>query len=337
VRGEVAIISVIFVSMMLFSAMVQVGEESISFDSEIFITNGTDSMDVSVDYWIGETRFSKAITVLCFPLTEERSDDIYIYNDYLGLNGTFYPLIAGLYDHLRAILEVYEYPGKVRMVGPESLDGIFVGPNATLILASQPLGGEDLAEKALEWVRGGGVIIGIGSSIPFVHDGTSSAPEGFLELRYQSMDFDGGRDMIETQVAKAFDLETVAPSKGIVVEDVLAINGSVVGYIYQREGELTSAALFQVGEGRVLALSGDLVLPSMTSGEDAVSRDIARLVASGFLWSTGSPVLEERVGGAKTMSGTLNATFLPSPYLSFASFDRDHFQDFFYSRIVLTR
>lgn len=336
-RGESFLVLFIFISTVFLSVLTQVTYEKVDLEAEIDVHLDGNSMKVSINYWIGETRHSKSIGVLCFPAALERDDDIYIFNDYTGRNGTFYPIITGLYDHLRAIMEAYGYPGEVRMIGPDELPEVFSGQNATLILANEPEVREELAPAALQWVKRGGVIIGIGNrSIPFVYDGNGTAPDGFMLLRYHTLDFDGGRDMIASPVARAFDLETVSPSKGIVVEDVLALNGRVVGYIYQRETELTSAALFDIGKGRVLALSGDMVLPSITSGEDAVSRDLAKWLASSFLWAVELPVMEEQYAGPESISGTLNASFSPAPFISVVIFDKDHFQDLFYSQIVAT-
>lgn len=336
-RGESFLILFIFILTFLLSGLTQFTYDKADFDSEIEVHFDGNSMKVSIDYWIGETSYSKSIRVLCFPTVSEREDDIFIYNDYTGANGTFYPIITGLYDHLRAIMEAYDYSGEVRMIGPDELPEVFSGQNATLIIASEPRGREELAPAAYQWVKRGGVIIGIGNrSIPFVYDGNGTTPDGFMLLRYHQLDFDGGRDMIATPVATAFDLETVAPSKGIVVEDVLELGGKAVGYIYQRETELTSAALFDIGQGRLLALSGDMILPSITSGEDAVSRDLAKWLTSHFLWAADLPVMEERYAGPESISGTLNASFSPAPFLSFVIFDRDYFQDLFYSRTVAT-
>ena len=336
-KSEKGVLSVIVVLFVVLSILAQTGGGAFTFSFQMEVSSSQD-LNVQVDYKLSKSRFSKSVHILTFSAYEAREDPIYLFFDHPGVNGSYYPRVSGLYDHMRAKLRLYGYQGEIQLVERDALEGILEGPNATLILASEPANFTSLAPMALEWVGSGGVMIGIGNrSVPFVYDPRyDEGADGYLSLRYNTFDFAAGKGMIPSITAEAFAFEFVAPTMGIVVEDVISQGGSVLGYTYQRGELLTSVALFDIGRGKLLAMSGDMFFPILSSGEEACANDISKLLVSMYLWSTGDPFLESVDAGRESFSGTYLANLPMAPYIMVVAFNIDDFQDVFYREFVET-
>jgi len=336
VKGEELGLCTLVAFLVVLSILVQSGGGGLIINTEMEVTVD-EQLQVRLDYTLSSTGFSKSVNILTYSTLEIRDGPIYIFYDNKEVESSYLPRIAGLYDHLNPRLQSYGYDDSVSLVGREVLEDIFTGPNATLILANSISQPDTIAQMALDWVIEGGILIGIGNgSIPFVFDPRyDTGGDGYIALRYEKMAFRSGDGMNSSTMAEAFNLETVAPTDGILVDDVESQSGTVVGYTYDREQLLTSAALFKIGKGRLLTLSGNISAPIQTSGEEAYANDIAKLLASWALWMEGEPFLKKIACGPESASGIIVAELPIAEHVAAVSFDTDEFQDVF-QRIYLT-
>jgi hypothetical protein len=333
-RVEKPILSIMVILLVIFACLAQTGGGDLVITTKIDVTV-SEQLQVRLDYTLSSTGYSKSVNILTYPATELRDDPIYIFYDPSGVESQYVPRIFGLYDHMNPKLQLYDYEGSVSMVDREGLEDIFMGPNSTLIIASQPSNATSLAQTALGWVMGGGILIGIGDSVPFVYDPRyDEGGEDYLALRYENLTFRSGEGISVSTMADAFQFETVAPTKGIVVDDIESQGGKVVGYTYDRDRLLTSSALFRIGNGRLLTMSGDMSTPILTSGEEAYANDIAKLLASWALWIEGEPFLKKITCGPESTNGIIVSELPIAEYIVAISLDADEFQDVFQRNYV---
>jgi len=340
VETERSILATILLLLLIGSVLAQPSGSGIGVDISIDF-EGDGTLTVEMNYTVSRSGYSKSIGAGFFPVDVNRTDEIFIFVDKHGVNGSMYPRVLGLYDHLRADLEVLESGIRVSTVDLKGLEQIFEGPNATVIIPSQPSTSAELGLKAMEWVRGGGVLIAIGDrSVPFFADGTNtlwSGPDEFLNIRYMPLAFNGGQGMDASPVAEALGLRTVAPTMALSVDDVIEHGGQVIGYIYDRGIELTSHALFRVGDGVLIAMGGHIAYPFLTTAEDAVASDLTRMLLSSLPWICG-PIVYERVEADRgQVSGGLQAVIPEASLVSVFVFEMENPQRLFFSRVVDTR
>jgi len=331
-RGEAYLMMVILAFFLILSTFAQTSGGEFGFSCQI--SDQDDSSELKVNYILGESRFSKRVNVVTYSTSQDREDHVYIFYDHPGVNGSFYTRVSGLLDHMSAKFDLYGYSGGVSIVDREGLENVIQGPNATLILASQPSNDTDISQLMLEWVESGGVLVGIGNkSVPFVKDPRYDAvEEGDIALRFDDMAFNDGEGMATSTWATAFDFEVIAPTKGIFVQDVMDEAGKVIGYTYQRGEILTSSALFEIGEGLLLVMSGDMFFPIITSGEEAYANDLCRLIAGNALWMEGEPIMNHVSAGTEEVSGEMEVNLPRSRFIMVVALDTDEFQDVFHSR-----
>ncbi len=335
-KNGYSVAAMLITILFLLSLAVQPVSRGLSVDvQEDLEMNG--QFEVNIDWRVGRTEYSKNMTAVCFPVDRVRSDPIYLFANLEGGNGSAYSRSLGLLDHLEAYLSTLDSDTNVELVDEGELKEVFSGGNATVIITSQPSEDPELGMKALEWVRGGGNLIGIGNrSVPFISEfegGEWRGPEQFLKIRYERFSFGGAVSWRPSEIARAMDFQYVAPSLGIRVDDVEKSGGRVIGYVYEDGYDLTSSALFRIGEGAVLAFSGHIETPILTSGEEALSGDIAKIVLSSLHWISGDIVYETRSAGSQAIEGTLSAEYPVQSSLSFVIFDSDDHQNIFYSQV----
>jgi hypothetical protein len=323
-------------ALLLLSVMVYPWGHSIGLTLDVDVNPGS-PVAVDVTYHVGYTRYSKSVSVVCFPASQSRDDVVYVLADPNVINGTSSRSISGLYDHLRSELGLFGMGGRVVLVGTTSLDDILEGPSATLVFASRTSGDIGLGLKVLKWVREGGVVVGIGNgSAPFLADfagGVWTDRPEFLRLRYVSLDFDGGEGMYSSETATAMKFRNVAPLTGMVVDDVVSQNGTPIGFLYERDTLLTSAALFKIESGRFLALSGNIYAPFVTTAEDAVASDLAKIIVSGMVWKCGQVVFEYRISGRAPIDGNFSALFGEAGVISVIAFSNDDYQSLYVTKV----
>jgi hypothetical protein len=329
VRVEKAILGIMVILLVILACLAQAGGGNLVITTKIEVME-SEQLQVRLDYALSSTGYSKSVNILTYAATETRDDEIHIFYEPSMVDSQYVPRISGLYDHMNSKLKLYGYEGSVSLVDRDGLEGLFMGPNSTLILASQPSNATALAQTALDWVMEGGVLVGIGESVPFVYDPRyHDGEEDYLALRYENLTFRSGEGMSVSAMADAFQFETVAPTKGIVVDDIESQGGKVMGYTYSKDHLLTSSALFRIGNGRLLTLSGDMSTPILTSGEEAYANDIAKLLAGWALWMEGEPFLKKITCGPESTSGIIVTELPLAENVVAISLDADDFQDVF--------
>ncbi len=315
--------------LVLASSVIQGGVHRLRIDLEVEIEEG-DEVWVNASYSIGSSSFSKSLNVLCFPISQWHSWPIHIFEDARVLDPYQSRSVHGLYDHLRTEMDLIGSNVSVSMVNLDGLMEIIDGEPSILILASRTLNETGYGASVLRWVERGGVLFSVGNeSLPFlakVSGGEWVGPDEFLRLRYHPLAFSGGEGMQPSTAASALSLENVAPIAGIDVEDVEAYGGTVIGYHYQRERDLASAALFRIGNGTLIAFAGPISAPFVTTAEDVIAADIARVVACGLQWISGPIFWQTESAGQNAIAGVLSATFESAEIVSVFAFTNDDFQ-----------
>jgi hypothetical protein len=81
--------------------------------------------------------------------------------------------------------------------------------------------------------------------------------------------------------------------------------GSAIGYLYQRETELTSAAIIHRGNGSIILFSDVMSQPFTASMEDVMANDLMRIVQSGLPWQSGPISYLSLMGGADPIKGVI--------------------------------
>lgn len=338
-QTERSILVTVLVLLLVGSIIVQPMGAGIGVEVSMYFEKA-DDLVVDMDYAVSRSGYAKSIGVGLFPVDVNRTDEVYLYIDEYGVNGSMYPRVLGLYDHLKADIDALDSDVRLSTVDFEELDSVFEGPNATVIIPSQPSNNTDFGIKALEWVKKGGVLIAIGNrSVPFFADYTNeqwSGPDEFMNIRYEPLSFMGGEGMHASPVAEALGLRTVAPTMALSVDDVLSHGGQMIGYLYDREEDLTSHALFRIGDGVLIAMGGHIAYPFVTTAEDAVSTDIIRIILTGLAWISG-PIKYERIdAGPGQVRGSIMTTIADTRFVSIFVFEMDNHQRLFFSRIVDT-
>ncbi|MDH7508766.1 MAG: hypothetical protein QHH00_05130 [Methanomassiliicoccales archaeon] len=278
-----------------------------------------EQVQLNVSYAISAPGVYGSFNVASFPISKMRFDRILLFDDPRYVDVYLSRCIHGLYDHLRAEFDLMNAEIEVSIVPFEPLLEVFSGSPATVVLAGGVPNGTEFALLALQWVERGGVLITLGNeSIPFLARESNSGvdEEGFLGIRFYPLDFLGGECVTPSSVAEALDFKFTAPIMGIDVADVEHYGGRVIGYYYERDRVLVSAALFHIGDGALIAFSGPVSAPYLTSAEDVIATDIARIVVSQLQWISGPIVFESAEGRLGEISGVLHATFEDPQFVS---------------------
>ena len=280
------------VAMFLTSACMVYGDDPGSPSLSASMSNGM----ATIDYSLPSSAHAYPSVVVAVPLDSYRSSDITVLMTGRGGPPNSEPAnIQGLVDHLSAELENLGSSSKVSTIDEGSLSAYLATEKGTLVIASQV----DLATSAtLEgWVEDGGLLVAIGPGcVPFL------GPGGSLELGTEEYEFDG--TTLIGSLAYDLGLRTVYPVNGLVVDDVLARSGTVLGHTTS-DGSLTTSATVPLGQGKVLVMGGPMDSPFLASMEDVYAWDLARLLETGAPWVAG-PIYHERVQvPAQGVKGTI--------------------------------
>ncbi|MBC7108495.1 MAG: hypothetical protein H5T41_06895 [Methanomassiliicoccales archaeon] len=316
-RGHL-LFSLFVIFLFLGGAFIQGGVARPHIDLNIEVSEG-EQVQLNVSYALSGSRFYGDFNIVCFPISKLRFDRIYLFDDSRYVDIYLSRCVHGLYDHLRAEIDLLNAENEVSIVALESLLEVFSGNPATVVLAGGIPNGTDFADLALQWVERGGVLITLGNeSIPFLAKESEGGvnEEGFLGLRFYPLDFLGGDRMTPSSVAEALDFRFIAPIMGIDVADVEHYGGMVIGYYYERNRVLTSAALFHIGDGALIVFSSPISVPYITSAEDAIASDIAKIVVSQLQWISGPIVFENAKGEPGKISGVMHVTFENPRFIS---------------------
>lgn len=269
------------VAMFVISACMVYGDGPDTPSLSATLSNG----ELTIDYSIPSSAHAYPSALVVVPLNSYRSSDITILMTGRGSPPSSDPAnVQGLVDHLGAELENIGSQITVSTIDEGSLSSFLAAGNGTLVIASEV---DHATSVMLEgWVEDGGLLIVIDPRcVPFL------GPEGSLEIGSRVYKFDG--TAAKGSLAYDFGLRTVYPVHGLVVDDVVARSGTVLGHT-TCDGSLTTTATIPLGQGRVLVMGGPIESPFLASMEDVYAWDLARLLETGAPWAVGS-IYHERV------------------------------------------
>ena len=232
--------------------------------------------------------------VAAFPVSAIVSSRVYVFQDDGWQNGSAKVSILRLYDHLREELPLYLEDASVSLVSEADLPDVLSSGNSTLVIASWDEDKVEYAAMAREWVKRGGVIIGIGAhAVPFIIDPEEAEDMEYsylMEIDMDELDYSGGEGGVRSGAAEALDLGYVAPVYTMHMDDIEGYGGWSVGVTYGRENVTTTHAVIPMQLGRVVLLGGGLALPYLTTAEDAAAQDIERILATDLPFIAGEPL-----------------------------------------------
>lgn len=258
-----------------------------------------------ISYAIDPTRSAKMVRFVEVPVKTFGGGDIFIQ---LVSDGTVdnAPSAHGLFDHIRSELSVRGMSNPVQEVSKvqtwELLNG---STDKVLIIPDLPFQGSAFASSAWSWVVRGGTLICIGNgSVPFTVQAQGGSYLGALRLSYENVSgpvYPGPA----SEVASALGLRNIAPLTGLGLAEVEEQGGTSIGYHYGSESgtPLTTAGLFELGEGRLVAMGGPIWTPFLATAEDAVAFDIVTLLYSGAVWMDGPISFRDVPAGAEGVEG----------------------------------
>lgn len=307
-RFRTAALSLLVIFIFFESVFINTGLSGPDLELKAVAEDG-DGVDVKITYELSATQKYADLNLICFPVSQYRSDTIYLFEDPKFTDVYLARSVYGLYDHLHAELRLLGAENDIKIVGLAPLLEIFSGDPAIVILAGIIPNGTDFAMSALNWVEKGGVLITLGNqSIPFlakVSQGSWVGEDVFLRIRFQPIAVRYSDNLTATPIAEAFDFKTTAPMMGIFVEDVQRYGGQIFGYYLDEDKRLASLAFIPMGRGVLIAFSGPITAPYLTSSEDAIACDIARIIVSQLPWVSGQIQSKNLSGSPSEINGTL--------------------------------
>jgi hypothetical protein len=304
-KGLALLLALLLVTLTALSwAAAPGGPEDVLIEAAVY--GAGDGTMVTMDFDLPNSGAASVAGIL--PVSAVVGPELYVLQDDGWDNGSLDISVLRLYDHLRAELPLYIKDVQVNLISADGLDAVFSSGNSTLVMASWSDDSVQYAAAAREWVKDGGVIIGIGGySVPFIIDPREANIWGMsylMKIEMDELDFDGGRDSQATTPSMALDLGYIAPQTVMNVDDITRYGGYPIGFIYQRENVTTTHALLPLGLGSVVLLGGDLALPYLTTAEDIAAQDIERILA------TSLPFLEGDMAYTNvTSDGTFDHVF----------------------------
>lgn len=324
-RFRTAALSLLVIFIFIESVFINTGISDPNLELKATTKDG-DGIDVEITYELTATQKYADFNLICFPVSQYRNDTIYLFEDPKFTDVDLARSIYGLYDHLRAELRLLGAENDIRVVSLAPLLEIFSGDPATVILAGGIPNATNFALSALNWVEKGGVLITLGNqSIPFlakVSQGSWVGEEVFLRMRFQPIAVRYSDNLVATPIAEAFDFKATAPMMGIFVEDVQRYGGQIIGYYLDEDKRLASLAFIPIGKGVLLAFSGPITAPYLTSSEDAIACDIARIIVSQLPWISGEIQSKNLAGIPREINGTVRFHFEEAHAISVFAFSR---------------
>jgi len=233
--------------------------------------------------------------------------EIFIYyDDEYPSSGVSKVGWIGLLDHIPIELQLRNYQGAIKIVNAVDLryemetnfDSIIIIPSgvfpATVHDANVSLVGN--------WIRAGGTLIWIGDA--FAHysgysDGTIHpfSTESLASSQNQTLGFvlfnetltkDEGFAPTVSNFSSALDLRYPLASTGAYVSQVMSYGGIVLGKTTASEIARTSIAYVPIGMGGLILFGGGVERAFTATGEDVIAHDIAQILCSGALLSSGA-------------------------------------------------
>jgi hypothetical protein len=269
---------------------------------------------VLINYTLSPSRYSDPINVVLTPVEKYSSDPIFIFAEKEAFSIEDYARVLGLYDHLTSEFNAVKDHRSVVLVNHTAMARLLGGGPAVLIIVNSSQDWSDQRASMLSWIESGGTIVGLGKgALPFIASNSSEGGD-FYQIRYDPLSYDGGNGVSASPTAAALNFRYLSPTYGMRAGDVQSY-GSVIGYLYLRGSELTSAAIIHRGNGSILLFSDVMTQPFTTSMEDAMANDLFRILESGLPWQSGPMSFSFLRGGADPVVGTITSSVPPHSYL----------------------
>ena len=218
--------------------------------------------------------------------------------------------INGLYDHIAVEMGLRGLEAAVTIESIE--DMALPDPASIMVIGERAELNNETAAALMSWVSEGGRLICIGpGSLPFrqeIEDGEWTGPEDFLRVKYRELSYTV--DEAEASAyAEALHLRSQAPLYAMEKEYLDNISAVTIGHLHHdADGDLVTASMVPIGDGRLVLFGGPMTSPAMVSGDSSLSWDIVQLYAGGALWSTGPPKFVSLPMSADARTGNLTIT-----------------------------
>ena len=288
---------------------------------------GVNSVDVQ--YRIRSGDYPTDVQILAMPLMCKPVDkEVLIYYDE-DYPVSFVPQHCwfGFVEHITVELQLRGYNGSMRIVNAEELKQGMQNNDAIAIMASGVFpdtvydGNESLVAN---WLQSGGSLIWVGDVVGYYvgHKGKElGAYEDSpgWEAQNQTLGFSLLNEYLSLNerladmpslFSDALDLRYSDALLGASVNEVNEHEGVVLGKTTSSKDERTSIAYVPVGKGHLILFGGGIGRTFSVTGEDVLAQDVAQIICSWFLFSTGNlrcTTLE--LGKNELRTENLNVTF----------------------------
>jgi len=314
--------------------------------------NFVDENRVEVQYSIRSGDYPVDVQILAMPLAYRPVDkELFIYYDD-EYPVSFVPrhFWFGFVEHLTVELQLKGYNGSVRIVDAEGLKTGMQNNDSIVIMASGVFpdtvygGNESLVAN---WLHSGGSLVWIGDVLGYYvgHKGkdlgTDEDSPGW-EAQNQTLGFSllnkplsANERMADTSsmFSNALNLRYSDALLGASVDEVQKHGGVVLGKTTSSDDKRTSIAYVPVGKGHLTLFGGSIGGAFSVFGEDVVAQDVAQILCSWFLFSTGNltcttiefgrnelktgRISVASYGAGQNLEGVIIVAFSKNPYVRF--------------------
>jgi Gpi18-like mannosyltransferase len=282
-------------------------QQNVSF-SAFYVENQLDNR-VRIGYYIKSGSYPVNLQVFATPVTsgikETIEKTIFIYYD------DTYPSSfvtkagwAGLLDHAPVELRLRGYNGSINIVDADELSIVMKQAYDSVIIIPSGVFPETVhAENESiihNWLEAGGTLIWMGDVFGYFTGLRNGNLEHFLgtnftQVQYQILGYapigePSGRSAfatVQSAFSNALDLQYPDASMGALVSEVVKSHGMILGETTNSTDARTSISSLPVGNGHLLLFGGGIGTVFTSTGEDVIAHDIAQIICSGVLFSTG--------------------------------------------------
>jgi len=250
-------------------------------------------LEVSANYGVGSSPHLYEMIISIMPISGITELPGIIILDVSG-GAITPPAVSGLYDHLTTELQAKGMEANVTINDIADTADMLNDTSSIIIIGERSAVDNSTARELMDWVLRGGRLICVGpDSLPFrqeLQDGDWVGPEDFLRVKYRPLNYSGEVGMSASPYAEALSLRGVAPINALEQRYLDNLSAVTIGYTFEQdEGDLVTASMVPLGEGRLVLFGGEMKWPAVTSGDQAFCWDIIQLYLGGALWSVGAP------------------------------------------------
>jgi Gpi18-like mannosyltransferase len=211
---------------------------------------------------------------------------------------------TGILDHAPIELQLRGYKGAINIVNADELGRVMEQDYDSIIMIPSGVFPETVYAQnesiVHNWLEAGGTLIWMGDVFACLTGLRNGSLEHFLgtnftQVQNQILGFapigePSGQSTfatIQSGFSNALDLQYPDASIGALVSEVVKSHGLVLGEITNSTDARTSISSIPVGNGHLLLFGGGIGTVFTSTGEDVIAHDIAQILCSGVLFSTG--------------------------------------------------